>query len=117
MKTLLVTVAFLITSVIGAQNGIEPTFTADNGMVTATYYHENGKVSQEGTYNKEGKLHGTWNAYDTNGYKVSTGEYENGVKAGKWLFFKEDGVVEVTYENNKVANSTFKSFKGVVDSE
>jgi antitoxin component YwqK of YwqJK toxin-antitoxin module len=116
MKSIIVTVAFLITCVMGAQNGIEPTYTANNDVVTAVYYHENGKISQEGSY-KDGKLHGFWTAYDTNGYKISSGEYENGNKVGKWLFWKEDGIVEVTYTNNKVASVNVKSFKGVADSE
>lgn len=103
MKTLIVTVALLVTSLIGAQNSIAPKFTENDGLVSAVYYHENGQISQEGTYKNE-KLEGKWISYDINGNRTSVGEYADGMKVGKWLIWSEKGLTQVDYSNNKIAS-------------
>ena len=36
-----------------------------NGLVKATYYYDNGQIQQQG-YFKDGKLEGSWVAFDPN---------------------------------------------------
>ena len=98
MKKFITLGALLVSGVIFASS---PKLEAHGDMVKATYYYENGTVQQEG-YFKDGKLEGTWVAYDINGDKKSIGEYSNGEKTGKWIFWNGTGLTEVNYDNNKV---------------
>jgi len=41
--------------------------------------------------------------YDGAGNKQAIGQYENGVKVGKWFFWDEEGLKEVDYRNNQIA--------------
>ncbi len=75
----------------------------DNGLVEATLYYDNGQVEQHGFF-KDKKLHGTWTYYNAAGEKISIGNYEYGVKTGKWLFYTDVTLKEVEYENGRVIN-------------
>ena len=44
------------------------------------------------------------NGYDEKGNKVAVGEYTDGLKTGKWIFFNENSLCEVAYENSKVSS-------------
>jgi len=102
MKKFLTTVSFLMTEVVLAQE-VEPTLEIQGNLVKATYYHENGKIKQEGFY-KEGKVHGKWISYAENGKKTSLGEYKNGEKTGKWFFWNGSTLSEVDYSNSRIAS-------------
>ncbi len=106
MKKYMIIAAVLISSTLFAQNQ-SPKLEVVNNMVKATYYHENGKVQQEGFF-KDGKLDGKWIAYDTQGNKLSVGEYSNGQKVGKWFFWNDAKLSQVDYSNNQVAYVTTK---------
>ncbi|MBK5192910.1 MAG: nicotinic acid mononucleotide adenyltransferase [Flavobacteriaceae bacterium] len=101
IKSILVMVAFLIVSVITAQD-IEPSFEKQGELIKGTFYYEDGSISQEGTY-KDGKLHGQWISYDQNGKKNAVANYEDGRKTGKWFFWSSDQLTEVDYNNNRIA--------------
>jgi antitoxin component YwqK of YwqJK toxin-antitoxin module len=45
-----------------------------NNTVVSTYFYENGQVAQKGSF-KDGKLHGSWVAYDENGKNIETPGY------------------------------------------
>ena len=79
----------------------EPTMEREGKQVKATYYHENGAVAQVG-YFLNGKLHGEWKMYDSQGDKIAMGQYIDGVRTGKWFFWEADGLKEVDYEQNKI---------------
>ncbi|NIJ44612.1 antitoxin component YwqK of YwqJK toxin-antitoxin module [Wenyingzhuangia heitensis] len=59
-------------------------------LYEVTLFHENGLVSQTGFITADKKLHGTWKSFDNKGQKVSMGHYENGKKAGRWFFWKNN---------------------------
>lgn len=101
MKNFILTCAFLMTGVVFAQE-IEPTFEIQGNLVKATYYHDNGKIKQEGFY-KDGKVHGKWVSYGENGKKLSLGEFNNGEKTGKWFFWDAATLSEVDYSDSRVA--------------
>jgi len=76
----------------------------ETNLIEVTDYHDNGMISQEGTFNLKGELHGEWISYDAMGDKISQGSYENGSKSGKWLFWSNNTVKEVEYSNNQIAS-------------
>ena len=71
-------------------------------LVEATYYYADGSIQQQGTFNKKGELHGVWTSYDTKGNKIALGNYVEGKKEGKWIFWVDKEVKEVNYVNSKI---------------
>lgn len=105
MKTsVLYVFAFLMTVVSFAQDKRELKLNKDTQLIEATYYHDNGVVSQTGTYTLDGKLQGEWKRYDNEGNKIVSAEYNNGAKVGKWFYWANDVLREVDYSNNAIAS-------------
>lgn len=104
MKKYMIIGAVLMSSMFFAQEQSPKLEVVDN-MVKATYYYDNGKVQQEGFF-KDGKLEGKWVSYDSQGNKLSVGEYSNGQKVGKWFFWNAAKLSQVDYSNNQVAYVT-----------
>lgn len=100
MKKFIIGAVLMSAMAVSAHN--EPKLEAVNGMVKATYYHDNGNIAQQGFF-KDGKASGQWVAYDAAGNKKSIGQYSNGEKAGKWFFWNNDSLSEVDYTNSRVA--------------
>jgi antitoxin component YwqK of YwqJK toxin-antitoxin module len=100
---LLFTILFISLSVF-AQEKSNVTYDKKGDLTEATYYYEDGKIQQQGTFNKQGKLHGVWTSYDINGDKLSVGNYDNGRKVGKWLFWTKDFLKEVEYSDSKIVS-------------
>jgi antitoxin component YwqK of YwqJK toxin-antitoxin module len=73
-------------------------------LTEATYFYADGKIQQQGTFNADGKLHGTWTSYDTNGNKLAVGNYENNKKVGKWFFWTNEVLKEVDYIDSKIVS-------------
>jgi len=87
----------------GAYAQVDPTFEQEGNKVKATYFHANGEVSQQGYFLNE-RLEGQWKMFNENGNKIAMGNYENGIKTGKWLFWEGDVKKEVNFENNRIAS-------------
>ena len=104
MKIYIIAALSFIGVTVSAQDFKSPLFHVDWELISATYYHENGEVSQKGTFNKDGVLVGFWTSYDNNGNKLSQGYYENGIKSGKWFFWSEDTLKEVDFQDSKIIN-------------
>jgi antitoxin component YwqK of YwqJK toxin-antitoxin module len=102
MKKYVILVAILFSEIVFAQE-TNPTLEIVGQKVKATYHFENGKVQQEGFF-KNGKLDGVWTSYDTNGNKKAIGNYDKGVKTGKWFFWNGSNLSEVDYSNSKIAS-------------
>lgn len=107
MKKIVFLGAFLFSGLVFAQTA-KPVLEQEGKLVKATYYHENGKMQQQG-YFKDGKLEGQWIAFDENGNKTSIGEYVDGQKTGKWFFWNNKSLNEVDYSDSRVA--AVKSWK------
>ena len=101
MKKYMILGAMLMSAMIFAQ--VEPKHEVIGTLVKSTYFHSNGKVSQEGFY-KNGKVHGKWIAYDENGNKKAIAEYNEGQKTGKWFFWSQNNLSEVDYSDSRVAS-------------
>lgn len=105
MRNLLVLLTLtFISATAFAQNDKELKLNKETNLIEATYYHANGEISQKGTFNLEKKLHGEWISYNEEGDKISIGNYTNGLKTGKWVFWSGDDKKEVEYNNNAIAS-------------
>jgi len=105
MKNVILAFAILFSFTLTAQE-IKPVMeTQDNGLVKATFFHDNGQIAQTGFY-KEGKPHGEWIGYDSNGKKVALGEYDTGKKIGKWFFWSNGQLSEVDYRDSRIVGVT-----------
>ena len=87
-----------------AQQAQEQKFNADTNLVDVVYYHDNGVVSQTGSFTTDGKLQGKWLSFNTEGKKVISANYDNGKKVGKWFFWTNESLKEVDYVNSKIVS-------------
>ena len=76
----------------------------EKNLIEVVYYHDNGEVSQTGTYTLDGKLQGQWLSFDAEGNKTVLANYDNGKKVGKWFYWTNGTVKEVDYSANVIAN-------------
>lgn len=118
MKHVWIIGALLMGVLTFAQDGKKSNFEKQGDMVLGTFYYESGEIQQQGTYNKDGVLHGDWVMYDLNGNKVAQGSYDNGIKSGKWFYWNNQNLTEVDYSANQIANvSVWKKSDAVVGTE
>lgn len=104
MKKILAVLVMLSVTLTFAQETKKVDVNKDGDLTVATYYHDNGAIEQQGTFNQDGKLHGIWTSYDLNGNKTMVGNYVNGKKVGKWLFWSGDSLKEVEYIDSRIAS-------------
>lgn len=105
MKKIIVVLVLVCISFTGfSQTQPELKMNHETNLVEATYFHDNGVVSQEGTFNLEKQLHGKWISYNEAGEKIAVGNYTNGLKTGKWSFWAGSDMKEVEYSNNTIAS-------------
>ena len=103
MKNLMSAVFFLgFFSFISAQEKVG--VNEFNSVVEIEIYHDNGEVYQKGSL-KNNKLHGKLESYDYSGNLVVLGEFKNGKKKGKWLFWNDNKLTEVNFKNNRIISS------------
>jgi antitoxin component YwqK of YwqJK toxin-antitoxin module len=103
-KSVLFYFALLITVVSFAQQKRDLKLNKDTNLIEVVYYHDNGVVSQTGTYTADGKLQGEWLSFNTEGKKVVSANYDNGKKVGKWFYYNGNTVKEVDYSTNAIAS-------------
>ncbi len=103
-------ILILVLAVIGSQGFAQETtnkqLVKKGDVIETKIFHENGIISQEGQYNLDGKLQGTWISYDLNGNKTAVAKYNNGEKVGTWFFYEGDVLHEVNYNNSRIAKVT-----------
>lgn len=102
MKKLLF-IAVLLMMISGTAQEVSPLYENVEGMVKVTNYYEDGSVKEEGFY-KNKVITGTWITYDKFGNKTAVGNYKNAKKVGKWFISTQEGLKEVDYKNNVIAN-------------
>lgn len=106
MKRILMLLLVLSVSFTFAQEERQLVLNEDTNLIEATFFHENGTISQTGFYTKAGKLHGKWFSYCKDGNKLISAEYNNGVKVGTWVYWMDDIIKEVDYSKNRIASVT-----------
>lgn len=100
---ILMAMIFVTAFTYGQENRVQK-LNKETNLIEVTDYHDNGMISQEGTFNLKGQLHGEWLSYDDLGNRISQGSYENGDKSGKWFFWSNDTMKEVEYNKNQIAS-------------
>ncbi|WP_242130811.1 toxin-antitoxin system YwqK family antitoxin [Aestuariivivens marinum] len=102
MKKLFLLFAFLITVVSFAQDKQKRDLklNKETNLIDVVYYHDNGVVSQTGSYTLDGKLQGEWLSFNKEGKKTVSANYDNGKKVGKWIYWIDGVKKEVNYTNN-----------------
>jgi len=103
-KCILVLAVLFLSAPVFAQVNNNVKYEKKGDVTVATYFYEDGKIQQQGTFNKDGKLHGTWTSYDVNGDKLAVGHYTNGMKTGKWFFWTDESLKEVDYVASRIAS-------------
>lgn len=101
-KTFILVLTLFVTLAYSQDNNVKIEQKGD--LTQATYFHDNGVVAQQGTFNADGQLHGLWISYDENGDKITVGSYEKGKKVGKWLFYSDMVIKEVDYIDSRIAS-------------
>ncbi|WP_194851369.1 toxin-antitoxin system YwqK family antitoxin [Nonlabens antarcticus] len=113
MKYVMIIAVMMIGMITFAQK-IKPEFVQlKDGIITATYFHENGKVAQTGSF-VNNKRDGEWTSYNNKGTKTATALFDSGKKVGKWLIRNGDVLTEVDYQNNQIASVITKTDKNPV---
>ena len=102
MKNIL-TICMLSIATIGFSQNNEPTFKAENDLVKATYYYNDGSIKTQG-YFKNKKLTGEWVRFDKIGNKTQLAYYSDGKKVGKWFVWTDESLKEINYNNNVIAS-------------
>ncbi|MCX7551570.1 toxin-antitoxin system YwqK family antitoxin [Xanthomarina sp. F2636L] len=103
MKNMIMLFTFLI-SVGSFAQGRELKFNKNTNLIEVIYYHDNGLITQTGTYSLDGKLQGEWLSFNTAGEKAISANYDNGKKVGKWFYWNDKTLKEVDYNNNAIAS-------------
>lgn len=103
MKKSIFILVFLVSAVTFAQIKPEMKLNKETNLIEATYYHDSGEISQKGTFNLEKELHGEWLSFNKKGQTITVGTYEKGIKVGTWLFWANDILKEVEYNENMIA--------------
>ena len=104
MKKIIIILLLLLTTYGFAQQKRDLKLNKDTNLIEVVYYHDNGVVSQTGTYTLDGKLQGVWLSFDTEGKKIVSANYDNGKKVGKWYYWTNGTVKEVDYSDNAIAS-------------
>lgn len=76
--------------------GIHKEYDKSGKIITAKEYTAVGELLGQGLFDKNGSRSGIWKLYDIyNSYFFAEGNYLNGLKDGKWIFYYPDGKTEL----------------------
>lgn len=101
MKTYITILAALfISASVFAQKERTLTLNKETNLIDVVYYHDNGEISQTGSYTADGKLQGQWLSFNEEGEKTVTAYYKEGKKVGKWIYVIDGNLKEVDYSKN-----------------
>lgn len=100
MKNIFILAIALFTTIAFAQKERTLTLNKETNQIDVVYYHDDGKVSQTGSYTADGKLEGEWLSYNNEGKTIVKAYYKNGKKVGKWIHVIDGKAKEVDYSKN-----------------
>lgn len=99
-KYITILAALLISASVFAQKERTLTLNKETNLIEVVYYHDNGEISQTGSYTADGKLQGQWLSFNEDGEKIVTAYYKEGKKVGKWIYLIDGKLKEVDYSKN-----------------
>jgi antitoxin component YwqK of YwqJK toxin-antitoxin module len=108
MKFLLPIVFFCFSFFLQAQSRLSADafstrYEKEGDLVKVTKYHDTGAVREQGYYDRNNRLTGTWVVFDKKGKKTTIAQYYKGNKVGKWFVWKNERLLELDFENAKLA--------------
>ena len=95
---------FMFCAFAHAQKDKVVSLNKDTNLLDVVYYHDNGEISQTGSYTLDGKLHGNWMSYNSKGEKMASANYDHGKKVGKWFYWQNETLKEVDYNKNEIVS-------------
>jgi len=101
-KIALLIILLITTSNIYSQNTTLKKIEVKGDLTEVTFYYKDGVIMQHGFYTKDGKLHASWESYNPDGSLKCYATYNYGLKVGVWIYWKEDKITKITYDNNKI---------------
>ncbi len=109
MKKALLILFVMSAFIVNAQSSVvkeqkAPKYEKKGDLVKVTFYYETGEVREQGFYDSDKKLSGKWMQFDKEGNKTTIANYYKGDKVGTWLIMNGDHMLEVDYENSKIAS-------------
>lgn len=109
MKKLFIITFIFSSLLLTAQNAVaseapKPLYEIEDGLVKVTNYYESGEIKEQGFYDADKKLTGEWIQFDKTGKKTVIANYYKGVKVGKWLVWQGDKLLQLDYEQSRIAN-------------
>tara|TARA_B100001559_G_scaffold139978_2_gene117574 strand:+ start:1785 stop:2144 length:360 start_codon:yes stop_codon:yes gene_type:complete len=115
MRIIIFLFFFLGSLNIQANNDKKIIYEKQGELTKVTKFHDNGIVFQTG-FLKNNKLHGDWISFNKDGSKKSRGNYVNGKKTGKWLFWNDNKLIEADFKDNKLIKTIEWSTNQIVES-
>ena len=106
MKRTVFLLSFFLIALSSYSQNKEVVHNKDTDLLEVTFYHDNGQISQTGSYTLDGKLHGNWLSFDQEGKKITSANYDHGKKVGKWFYWNNETLKEVDYMNNAIVDVT-----------
>lgn len=109
MKRFMITAFILSSFILTAQSSItketvKPIYEVEDGLVKVTKFYETGEIRETGFYDADKKLTGEWIQYDKTGNRTVVANYYKGTKVGKWLVWQGDKILQLDYEQSRIAN-------------
>lgn len=104
MKNIVIIAIALFTSFSFSQKEKTLILNEETNLIDVVYYHDNGEVSQTGSFTTEGKLEGNWVSFDDEGNKLVSAYYKNGKKVGKWVHWVDGEKKIVRYDDNNLVS-------------
>jgi len=82
-------------------------------------YHESGPLKSQYSYNKDGKIDGTWVSFYENSKPDEEGQYSNGVRSGMWKEYHKNGKLkgEGRYKDDKKVGTWKMYFYSGIDED
>ncbi len=103
MKNLVLNIAILLFYISSySQNTPLPKTETKGNLQEVTIFYENGAIMQQGFYTKEGKLHGSWESYNSDDSKKCFTTYNYELKVGVWTYWSEHKITKIEYGNDKI---------------
>lgn len=95
MKKILMVLAIMVMSVLAFGQ-------SDCDIQPFNTYHDNGELRLVAKADCNGLLHGSFTEYYDDGSIMGYGEYEHGLRKGKWIVFDKynPGVIWITMHND-----------------
>jgi antitoxin component YwqK of YwqJK toxin-antitoxin module len=109
MKKLLFIAVMFTSLIVSAQkktnsDAPKPVYEVEDGLVKVTNFYETGEVREQGFYDADKKLTGEWIQFDKKGKRTVVANYYKGAKVGKWIVWQGDKMLQLDYEQSRIAN-------------